>query len=101
MLVYLHLVGLMRLAERGLLDARVGYLHVVHGLPGEKSHGTVSELALLTANVDVGTLAMIAGGELDIAVVAVVALAVGLSALVYHLDVEHACSALGIVFGAR
>ena len=101
MLVHLHLVGLTRLTEGGLLDAGVGHLHVVHGLPVEHAHGAVGQLALLSADVSVELRAVVAAGKLDVAVVAVVAVAVSLSVLVYHLDVEHAAGALCVVFGSR
>ena len=101
LLLELHVCGLQRLTERSLLQTGVGHLEVVHFLPDKHAHGTVGQLAMLSADVGVGALALVAEGELDISVVAVAAVAVGLSVLVHQLDVEHATGALGIVFGAR
>ena len=101
LLLELHVCGLQRLTKRGLLETGVGHLEVAKVLPGKHAHGTVGQLAMLSADVGVGALALVAEGELDIAVVAVVAVTVGLSALVHQLDVEHATGTLSIVFGTR
>ena len=44
---------------------------------------------------------MVAGGELDVPVIAVVAVVALRPALSHHLDVENTGGALCVVFGAR
>ena len=61
LLLELHVCGLQRLTKRGLLETGVGHLEVVHFLPDKHAHGTVGQLAMLSADVGVGALAPLFG----------------------------------------
>ena len=60
LLIKLHIAGLPRLADCGLLHTGGVHLNMVKALPDKHAHGAISEFFLLPADVGIGAFSLVA-----------------------------------------